>query len=376
MSAARTSPPNAPEQTGPIVVYGASGYTGRLVSAELARRGASFTVAGRSREKLEALAAALEPAPGVAAVPLDDAAGLRKQLADAAAVIACAGPFVEHGEPVVAAAAEAGTHYVDTTGEQPFIRSVFDRWGAIGERSGAALVSGMGFDYLPGDLLAALTAAELGHLEELTLAYSVRSFGPTRGTALSALGMMGADDLEWVDGTWHPGSRNVAAGSFDFPSPIGRRRVGRYPAGEQITVPRHVDVDTVREVIELSSVTPPVLGPLAAPLMTATGWLMATPARVVAEKAIAQLPEGPDEGARRAASFTVVCDASLRLGPAARRRPRQRRLWTDGGHHRRGGVADGGAGLRGKRRPGPGAGLRPGVVLGLARRPRPRIRGR
>ncbi len=320
MSAAEASTTEPAEQSGPIVVYGATGYTGRLVSAELARRGATFTVAGRSAAKLAALADSLDAAPEVAAVPIDDAAGLRTLVEGAGAVIACAGPFVEHGGPVVAAAAEAGTHYVDTTGEQPFIRSVFDRWGPIAAERGAALVSGMGFDYLPGDLLAALTAEGLGRVDLLTLAYSVRSFGPTRGTALSALGMMGADDVEWVDGSWRPGSRNVAAGSFDFPSPIGTRRVGRYPAGEQITVPRHIDVGTVREVIELSSVTPPALGPLAAPAMTATGWLMDTPVRGLAGKLIGRLPEGPGESARKAASFTVVCDVAA------------------GGHKRRGVV--------------------------------------
>ena len=129
--------------------------------------------------------------------------------------------------------------------------------------------------------------------------------------------MLGADDVEWIDGAYIPGSRNVAAGNFDFPSPIGRRRVGRYPAGEQVTVPKHIDVGTVREVIELASVTPPALGPLAAPMMTATGYLMETPVRGLAEKLITRLPEGPELNARQAARFTIVCEAS---GPAGHRR--------------------------------------------------------
>ena len=131
-----TPPPDSaapPEQSGPVVVYGATGYTGKLVAAELARRGADFVIAGRSREKLDAVAATLGGSVPVAAVPLDDGAGLRSLLEGAAAVIACAGPFVIHGEPVVSAAAETGTHYVDTTGEQPFMRSVFERWGAVAE---------------------------------------------------------------------------------------------------------------------------------------------------------------------------------------------------------------------------------------------------
>ncbi len=58
-----------------------------------------------------------------------DARGLRELLEPCAAVIACAGPFCDHGEPIVAAAAETGTNYIDTTGEQPFIGLVFDRYG-------------------------------------------------------------------------------------------------------------------------------------------------------------------------------------------------------------------------------------------------------
>jgi len=95
-------------------------------------------------------------------------------------VISCAGPFVQHGEPVLAAAAETGTHYIDTTGEQPFMRTVFERYGATAEGTGAALVTAMGFDYVPGDLIASLTAGA-GPVDEVVLAYWVKGFGPTRG---------------------------------------------------------------------------------------------------------------------------------------------------------------------------------------------------
>jgi len=311
--------PRAPQQTGPVVVYAATGYTGRLVAAELARRGADFVIAGRSREKLDLLAAELDPTPAVAPVALDDGAGLRELLGDAGSVIACAGPFTLHGEPLIEAAAATGTHYVDTTGEQPFIQASFERWGEAAERSGAALVSGMGFDYAPGDMLAALTAAELGGtIAELTLAYSIRGFGPTRGTALSALEMMSGGDLEWHEGRYRESSRRAGRGTFDFPSPIGSRRVGRYPAGEQITVPRHVDVSTVRTVIDMASVTPPQLGPLAAPAMTATGYLMDTPVRALGAKLIGRLPEGPSERDRKAVRYTIVCDARGAGGGGAR----------------------------------------------------------
>lgn len=304
-------------QTRPIVVYGASGYTGKLIARELARRGAEMTLAGRNRQKLEAVAAGLESEPAIAAVPLDDRGGLRDLLDGAGAVIACAGPFTLHGEPVLEAAVEAGTHYVDTTGEQPFIRAAFDRFGPRAEESGAAVVSGMGFDYAPGDLISALTADGLGPLEELTLAYSVRSFAPTRGTTLSALEMMSGGDVEWTDGGYREAGRNADRGRFDFPSPIGRRRVGRYPAGEQIMVPKHIETRAVRTLIDLRALLGANLGPLSAPAMTVAGYAMGSPLRGPIAGLVERLPEGPDEDARKAARYTIVCEAR---GPGGGRR--------------------------------------------------------
>ena len=299
-----------------VVVYGASGYTGKLIAAELAARGMPMVLAGRNEAKLEGVASGLpeDAEARVAAVPVSDESGLRELFGPARVVIACAGPFTLHGRPVIEAAARAGTHYLDTTGEQPFIRESFDRWGPIATGSGAALVSGFGFDYVPGDMLAAITATDLGRIEEMTLAYDVRGLGVTRGTALSALEMVKGGDVEWVDDRLRPGSMKAGRGSFDFPAPAGERRVGRYPSGEQITVPRHVDVATLRTVIEMRGLLGTELGPLAGPLMTGSGYAMRTPLRGLLGKAIARLPEGPSASDRDAVRFTLVCDARTASG--------------------------------------------------------------
>jgi len=307
-----------PSSGGPgrVVVYGATGYTGKLICAELARRGAPIVAAGRNEEKLDALAAELGDVE-IATVPLSDPVAVRQLLGRGSVVIGCAGPFTLHGGPLIEAAAETGTHYLDTTGEQPFIRAAFERHGAQASSSGAALASGMGFDYLPGDMLAALTADGLGAIDEMTIAYSVRGFGATRGTALSALEMIKGGDVEWRDGELRETPRHVGAGSFEFPSPIGPRRVGRYPGGEQVTVPRHVDVRSLRMVIDLRALTGVPLGPLGAAAMTGSSLAMSTPLRGAAAKLIGRLPEGPSERARGAARFTIVCDA--RAGSRTRR---------------------------------------------------------
>jgi short subunit dehydrogenase-like uncharacterized protein len=302
-------------QTGPIAVYGASGYTGRLVARELARRGAEFVVAGRSRAKLEMVAEDAGGDPTVRDVALDDAAGLRELFEPCAAVIACAGPFQLHGEPVLAAALDAKSHYLDTTGEQPFMRLVFDRYGSKAETAGVVAVPAMGFDYAPGDMIAALAAEGMESLDELIVAYSVggwEAIGPraTRGTALSALEILAGGLYEWTDGELRTASGGLGRGTFDFPPPIGRQRVLRYPAGENLTVPRHLDVARLRTVITAATMMPHPRLAIAAPLMMAPLQAAArTPLRRALRAAVRRLPEGPREDVRRRAKFTVVAEA-------------------------------------------------------------------
>jgi len=297
-------------QRGPIVVYGATGYTGTLVAHELRRRGLDMVLAGRSADKLARLADALGGGVATRAVALDDAAGLRDLLAGAAAAIACAGPFVQHGEPVVRAAAEAGTHYVDTTGEQPFMALVRDRYDAPARRSGAALVPAMGFDYLPGDLLAHLTAQGVEPLRELTLAYAPRNLQPTRGTLRSALGMLAADSVVYEDGGWRPAPRSVPRASFGFPQPLGAQPVMRYPSGELLTVPRHVRTRKVASLITVETFAgTPKAAPLTPLVAPALALALRSPLRRGLEPLLARFPEGPSAAARARVSFTVVAEA-------------------------------------------------------------------
>jgi short subunit dehydrogenase-like uncharacterized protein len=296
----------------PIAVYGATGFTGGLIVGELKRLGADFLIAGRDRGKLEALSEELGGVP-FAAVSVDDSAGLREMLEPCSVVIACAGPFGLYGEPVVAAAVDTGTHYLDTTGEQPFMRMVFDRYGARAVEAGVALVSGMGFDYLPGDLIAALTADGMGPLEEIVVAYCVHGFAPTHGTALSGLEIMRSGDVVWADGGWGPAPRSADGGRWRFPEPIGELRMLRYPAGEQITVPRHVETAQVRTLLN-GMVVPPRLMPLAVISSPLLGLAMRTPLRQAMGALVRRLPAAPEERGRKASRFTISCEARGELG--------------------------------------------------------------
>lgn len=295
---------NAPAR---IAVYGATGFTGMLIAHELKRLGSDFVIAGRNRGKLEVLSAELGGVP-FEAVVVDDAAGLREMLEPCSVVVACAGPFGLHGEAVVAAAADTGTHYLDTTGEQGFMRMVFDRYGARAAETGAALVSGMGFDYLPGDMIAALTAEGMGPLEEVVIAYCVNGFEPTHGTALSGLEIMRGGDVVWVDGAWRPAPRSADGGRWRFPEPIGEQRMLRYPAGEQVTVPRHIETARVRTLLN-GMVVPPRLMPLAIISSPLLGLTMRTPLRQALGAMVRRLPAAPGEQSRKASRFTISCEA-------------------------------------------------------------------
>jgi short subunit dehydrogenase-like uncharacterized protein len=299
------------EQTGPIAVYGASGYTGRLVAAELRRRGADAVLGGRNAAKLEIVAEDIGGDWEIQAAALDDPAALRALLEPCAAVIACAGPFEAHGEPVLSAAVDTRTHYLDTTGEQRFMRTAFEEFGSAAANAGVALIPAMGFDYVPGDMLAALTAQGLGPLDELVVAYRVRGFGASRGTLRSGLAIVGGASVEWRDGELRPAPRGAGSTSFDFPDPDGRKRMIRLPSGEHLTVPRHVEAERVRTLLTAETLLPfaRLLGRLTPVMVPPFQLLARTPVRRLLELAIGRLPEGPSPEDRRAAEFLVVCEA-------------------------------------------------------------------
>ena len=302
-----------------VVVYGATGYTGKLVVAELAARGVPLVLAGRSTERLRAVAETVSG--GVEAVveaPLDDHRALRGAFARGAVVANCAGPFRRTGAPVLRAAAEAGAHYVDTTGEQDWIHAVLTEHDDALRAAGVAAVPGMGFDYLPGDLLCHLVGAPLAPLARLDLAYDLQGFGMTRGTQRSALEMLDGRDLVYTDGAWATADARPIREAVVFPGAIGRQTVGRYPAGEVVTVPRHVEVRTIVARLSTRSIAPGPAARLVPYVVPLAERLLRTPVKGLVDRAIDRLPEGPTEADRRAAAWTIVATATGEDGGVAR----------------------------------------------------------
>src|SRR3954454_1862593 len=156
-----------------LVVFGATGFAGRLTAEYLARtapEGCRWAVAGRSRDKLERLRDELAAiAPAAADVPLvtADVADTRslRALAQSTRVIATTvGPYVLYGDGLVAACAASGTDYLGLTGESEFVDLSYVRHHAPAAESGARLVHAAGFDSIPHDLGAYFTVRQLpGH---------------------------------------------------------------------------------------------------------------------------------------------------------------------------------------------------------------------
>ncbi|MCS5734506.1 saccharopine dehydrogenase family protein [Herbiconiux daphne] len=141
-----------------IVVYGATGFTGRLVCEYLVERSAElgglrWAMAGRSIEKLENLRHEIG-ADGAALLVADtaDPASIDAMAASARLVLTTVGPYQLYGSPVVAACAAAGTDYVDLCGEPHWMRAMIDEHSAAARQSGARILFSCGFDSIPSEL--------------------------------------------------------------------------------------------------------------------------------------------------------------------------------------------------------------------------------
>jgi short subunit dehydrogenase-like uncharacterized protein len=175
-----------PARTHDLVVYGATGFVGRLLAAYLADAAPAdlrVALAGRSRSRLEQvrgeLPAAARDWPLVEA-DSTDAASLAALAASTRVLATTVGPYLRHGLPVVEACARAGTHYADLTGEVLFVRRAIDRADAVARDTGARLVHACGYDSIPSDL-SALQLAERARADGAGGLRDVRLVATARG---------------------------------------------------------------------------------------------------------------------------------------------------------------------------------------------------
>jgi short subunit dehydrogenase-like uncharacterized protein len=181
-----------------VVLFGATGFTGGLTADYLARHvpeGCRWALAGRNPDRLATVRDRLASVdPSLADLPLlhadvTDAASLADVAGRARVVVTTVGPYLEHGEPLVAACAAAGTDYADLTGEPEFVDRMYLAHHEQAVRSGARIVHACGFDSIPHDLGAMFTVDQLPDGVAIRLRGLVRTNATfSGGTFASALG--------------------------------------------------------------------------------------------------------------------------------------------------------------------------------------------
>lgn len=272
-----------------LLVYGAYGYTGSLVTREAVAAGLRPVLAGRDARRLAAVAEPLGLAHRAAA--LDDARALDAALDGITTVLHCAGPFVHTSRPMVDACLRRGAHYLDVTGELQVFEAIAAR-DAEATARGVTLLPGVGFDVVPSDCLAAHLARRLPTATHLTLAFN--GLGKvSRGTATTMAENLGVGAAVRRDGrivrvpaAWH--TRHVDFGE-------GRPAlVVTIPWGDVSTAWHSTGIPNV-EV--LMAVKPAQRRGLL--LSRYIGWVFALPP--VRRRLVAQArarPAGPDESTR------------------------------------------------------------------------------
>jgi short subunit dehydrogenase-like uncharacterized protein len=252
--------PTAPAKPYDLVLLGATGFTGGLTADYLARNtpdGCRWALAGRNRAKLEQVRARLaEFDPSLAELPLlhADVAepdSLRTLAEQARVVATTVGPYLEHGEPLVAACAEAGTDYVDLTGEHEFVDRMYVAHHARAVETGARIVHACGFDSIPHDLGAYFTVQQLPPDVPIRMRGLVRSNATfSGGTFASALTQMSR-------------GRQLKQAMAD------RRALEARPEGRRVRTsakPPHRDAETGYWLVPLPTIDPLVVKRSAAAL--------------------------------------------------------------------------------------------------------------
>lgn len=283
------------------LLYGAYGYTGRLIARRGREAGTAPVVAGRNPVKTAALARELDVPHRVFA--LDDPHELRRGLEGVDLVLHAAGPFSGTFRPMVDACLDAGCHYLDITGEIAVLEAAFELDGRARD-AGVLILPGVGFDVLPTDCAAVRAARRVDRPDELEIAF-VSGTGPSPGTLKSQLEGAARPSRVRRDGVLV----DVPHGSVirEVPFSDRRRTAVCIPWGDLSTAYRSTGIGNIRTYM----VMPPGLaraGRLLSPL------LRLRPLRTILEGAVEVLVSGPDEEDRRGARSRVWARAAAADG--------------------------------------------------------------
>jgi short subunit dehydrogenase-like uncharacterized protein len=226
-----------------VLVYGAYGHTGRFVVAELLSQGLDPILSGRNPARLAAMASQF---PGLRVRPatVEDSQSLQDAVSGAGLVVNCAGPFLDTGVPVAAAAVRAGAHYLDVTAEQAAVQEVYRAHRGLGWGTDIAVLPAMAFYGGLADLLATSVAAGWETIDEITVAIGLDRWWPTKGTRIT--GRRNTATRLVVDGgRLVPAPSPAPLRDWSFPAPIGLQPVAGSPFSEIIVMARHLAAPSI-----------------------------------------------------------------------------------------------------------------------------------
>lgn len=295
-----------------ITLFGATGYTGRLVARALARLELPFRLAGRSPEKLARLSGSLSAAPPWLVADATQPSTLPALFQNTSVLVNCVGPFTDLGEPVVAQAALSGIHYLDTTNELGYVYRV-QSYDTLARRSGAAIVPSCGFEVALADCAAAVLSSDLlasseGERErptfdEVRVVYALSGRGTSFATRRSAVRALATSWLGYRGGRWNWAVPGGETRRVRLPGNSGTRLVLSFPSSETVTVPSHVPV---RQVTTWMTFPWPfvLLGPMFVPTFA---WLARGPvgSLILALLSSRWVAPPPETGMRSQAPFSV-----------------------------------------------------------------------
>jgi short subunit dehydrogenase-like uncharacterized protein len=262
-----------------IIVFGATGYTGRKMCVQLAKGGLPFVMAARNRDRLVKLRDELKLSETVKVVTADpqNPATLPNLFrdTDAKVIINCVGPFTRYGEPVVKAAVEAGVHYLDITGEQQYLARIIEKYDVLAKMQNVAVIPACGFEYAVNNWLIAAAAEGLDEIERIVSATAARKLKISRGTQLSALDTLAEPGYAHKNGqrVQHIG---FSTKEIEFPAPFGKLGSVSAPFGEVITIPRHIKVKNLESYLALGGLVGKAMqyGSFLVPLMVKAGGVL------------------------------------------------------------------------------------------------------
>lgn len=230
-----------------VLVYGATGHTGRFVVEELLRRGLTPVLAGRSAEGLTALAlpcALLDRR----VVGVDDPELLRRAVAGARVVVNCAGPLLDTAVPLARAAVEAGAHYIDITAEQAVVQEVYRELDGPARDARVAVIPAMAFFGGLADLLVTTVLDGDTHADEVDVAIGLDRWWPTAGTRATGARNTAAR-LVIRGGALTTLASPAPTDTWSYPAPLGAQPVVQLPFSEVLTIARHLDVGDLRSYL-------------------------------------------------------------------------------------------------------------------------------